>query len=82
MNPLKKSPKISAKIFCEKCNYKCSKQSEYSKHILTNKHKILQNPTKSYEILRNPTFIVKRLFLSKDKDKTFASHPMGLIRWL
>jgi hypothetical protein len=45
MFPTKKSPKISAKIFCEKCNYKCSKQSEYSKHILTNKHKILQNPT-------------------------------------
>ena len=30
---------------CEKCDYKCSKQSEYTKHILTNKHKILQNPT-------------------------------------
>jgi hypothetical protein len=32
-------------IFCENCNYKCSKQSEYNKHILTNKHLILQNPT-------------------------------------
>ena len=45
MFPPEKSPKISAKFFCEKCNYKCSKQSEYNKHILTNKHKILQNPT-------------------------------------
>ena len=45
MSPTKKSPKISAKFFCEKCNYKCCKQSEYNKHILTNKHKILQNPT-------------------------------------
>ena len=45
MFPTKKSPKISAKFFCENCNYKCSKQSEYNKHILTNKHKILQNPT-------------------------------------
>jgi hypothetical protein len=45
MFPIKKSPKISAKFFCEKCNYKCSKNSEFNKHILTNKHKILQNPT-------------------------------------
>ena len=45
MFPTEKSPKISAKFFCENCNYKCSKQSEYNKHILTNKHKILQNPT-------------------------------------
>ena len=45
MFPTKKSPKISAKFFCENCNYKCSKQSEFNKHILTNKHKILQNPT-------------------------------------
>ena len=45
MFPIEKSPKISAKFFCENCNYKCSKQSEYNKHILTNKHKILQNPT-------------------------------------
>ena len=45
MFPIEKSPKISAKFFCENCNYKCSKQSEYNKHILTRKHKILQNPT-------------------------------------
>ena len=45
MFPIEKSPKISAKFYCEKCNYKCCKQSEYNKHILTNKHKILQNPT-------------------------------------
>jgi len=49
MFPTKKSPKISEKFFCEKCNYKCSKQSEYNKHILTNKHKILQNPTSDSE---------------------------------
>jgi hypothetical protein len=45
MFPIEKSPKISAKFICEKCDYKCSKQSEYNKHILTNKHKILHNPT-------------------------------------
>jgi hypothetical protein len=45
MFPIEKSPKISKKFNCEKCDYKCCKQSEYNKHILTNKHKILHNPT-------------------------------------
>jgi hypothetical protein len=45
MFPTKKSPKISTNFFCENCNYKCCKQSEYNKHILTRKHKNLQNPT-------------------------------------
>ena len=45
MYPTKKSPKISKIFFCEKCNYKCCKQSEYTKHTLTAKHKILhQHP--------------------------------------
>ena len=34
----KKSPKISFKFFCEKCDYKCSKQSEFTKHLATRKH--------------------------------------------
>ena len=38
------SPKISYKLFCEKCDYKCNKQSEFSKHISTRKHNFLQNP--------------------------------------
>ena len=42
----KKSPKISYKFFCEKCDYKCSKQSEYNKHIITAKHQKLTNLTK------------------------------------
>ena len=35
MSPIKKSPKISPKFICEKCDYKCSKQSEFNKHIST-----------------------------------------------
>jgi len=34
----KKSPKISEKFNCVKCHYKCFKQSEWNKHILTLKH--------------------------------------------
>lgn len=35
----KKSPKISQIFNCETCDYKCSKNSEWTKHILTAKHK-------------------------------------------
>ena len=45
MFPTKKSPKISKIFYCECCDYKCCKKSEYTKHNLTAKHKNLQNPT-------------------------------------
>ena len=45
MYPIQTSPKISRKFICECCEYNCCKLSEYNKHLLTNKHKILQNPT-------------------------------------
>ena len=32
------SPKISTFLSCQICDYKCCKQSEYNKHILTSKH--------------------------------------------
>ena len=40
-----KMPKNAEKYICEKCNFKCSKLSNYNNHILTAKHKILQNTT-------------------------------------
>ena len=36
----KNSPKLAKKFVCEKCDYKCCKQSDYEKHILTLKHKM------------------------------------------
>jgi len=33
-----KSPKNTCKFICEKCDYKCNKKSEFSKHISTTKH--------------------------------------------
>ena len=36
----KNLPKLAKKFVCEKCDYKCSKQSDYDKHILTLKHKM------------------------------------------
>jgi len=35
---MKKISEISKIYFCENCNYNCSKQSEWSKHLLTSKH--------------------------------------------
>ena len=33
-----KSPKIALIFSCEKCNYRCKKESDYKKHLLTRKH--------------------------------------------
>jgi hypothetical protein len=38
MSVQKKYLKISYKFSCELCDYKCSKESEYNKHLLTRKH--------------------------------------------
>ena len=38
-----KSPKIAKKFECETCDYSCSKKSEWNRHILTRKHKLLTN---------------------------------------
>jgi len=35
---LEKSPKIAKKFNCEICNYNCSKESDYKKHLQTRKH--------------------------------------------
>ena len=37
-------PKNAKIFYCEICDFKCSKQSNYNKHLLTRKHKILTNP--------------------------------------
>jgi hypothetical protein len=45
MSPKEKSPKVAKKFECISCDYLCCKQSDFNKHLLTTKHKILQNPT-------------------------------------
>ena len=44
MDPNEKMPKNSPKFFCDNCDFKCSKQSNYEKHLLTLKHKNLTKP--------------------------------------
>ena len=41
---MKKMPKNADIYVCENCNFKCSKKSNFDKHLLTRKHKILTNP--------------------------------------
>ena len=48
---MKKSPKISYKFICNICDYKCSKNSEYKKHLSTAKHKNLTNPNKKSPLI-------------------------------
>jgi len=36
-------PKIPNKFYCENCNFNTSRKSHYDKHLLTQKHKYLQN---------------------------------------
>ncbi len=33
----------ASKFICEKCDFECSKQSNYSKHLITRKHKTIDN---------------------------------------
>jgi hypothetical protein len=40
-------PKNAEIFVCEICNFKCSKISNYNNHVLTRKHKILQNTTEN-----------------------------------
>jgi hypothetical protein len=35
------SPKLANNFHCISCDYKCSKQSDYNKHLITRKHQIL-----------------------------------------
>ena len=39
----KKMPENADKYFCEICDFKCSKKSNYAKHLLTLKHKNANN---------------------------------------
>ena len=49
MNALKKCQKMPKSYDCECCHFKCSKMSNYNKHLQTDKHMRLINPNFSYE---------------------------------
>ena len=54
---MNKSPKIAKFFECEKCDYSCSKKSEWNRHMLTRKHKNRTNRTKNIQKISNEKFI-------------------------
>ena len=64
----KKSPKISKKYFCESCDFKCSRKSEWDIHVLRPKHINSQNGNKM-EILETQK-ISRHICLCKKEYKT------------
>ena len=40
-------PKNAEKYICEHCDFKCSKKSNYTKHLMTAKHKMMTNSDKT-----------------------------------
>ena len=38
---VEKTPKNAEKFTCIKCNFNCSKQSDYTRHLMTRKHKMI-----------------------------------------
>jgi hypothetical protein len=53
----KNSPKIANEKLCEICNYKCSKKSDYDKHILTAKHTRMTKCGQNFAKIANTKFV-------------------------
>jgi hypothetical protein len=53
---IEKSPKIAKKFTCKCCDYNCSKEYDYKKHLMTAKHNKLININKVL-IEKSPTFV-------------------------
>ena len=50
-----KTPKNAKKYVCENCDFKCSKQSDYNRHLMTAKHKMITNDyNNDYKNAENP----------------------------
>ena len=53
-----KAQKNTLNLTCEECNFKCCKQSDYKRHLMTNKHKRMTNDDKKEQkSARNDNFI-------------------------
>ena len=54
------TPKNAGKIECKLCDFKCCKQSDFNRHLLTRKH---INANKMLTILRQKTPIYSHLYV-------------------
>ena len=61
------SPKLAKKFHCEKCDYGCSKESDYAKHLATRKH------NKAYIDLQNsPENSPEKMYTCVKCDKKYV----------
>jgi len=70
-----KNPKNAERFICDKCNFKCSKQSCFNRHLITAKHKMIINDNEKtpknpnpYKCICGKTFIYSS-GLSRHKKK-------------
>lgn len=52
MDAIFSMPKNAAIFFCDNCDFKCCKRSDFSRHVLTLKHK---NAIKRYKLAQENT---------------------------
>ena len=52
---IKNSPKVATNMYCESCDYICSKPSDYTKHLSTAKHK------KQKHVIKNSPKVAEQL---------------------
>ena len=68
----KNSPKLAKNFYCEKCDYKCSKESDYKNYLSTRKHKMETNGNKTRHILVDVELNIKQdqdyLNINKNKN--------------
>ena len=65
------SPKVAENFSCYFCDYTCSKQSDYTKHVLTSKHK---RTTKDYKFIAEIAEIKPKQHRCEYCDKTYNHH--------
>ena len=63
-------PKNAKKFYCEKCDFRCSKESNWKKHILTLKHK---NETNEKELEQQKSTKCQKIYECEVCENTFNS---------
>ncbi len=70
--PNKKNAENAENFFCKICDFKCSKKSNFLKHLSTRKHEILTNPNK--KMPKNATSFMCSCGKSYKHRSTLSSH--------
>ena len=76
--PTEKIPKMPILFICDNCDFECCKNSNWNKHLLTSKHKNLQNPT--YKNAENYSCVCGKIYKHSStyyahKKKCKPNHP-------